>query len=153
MGYINLLVRTQTNDCITFVLNDLKMHATLILMRHQREDQDIFKSCSEEVTVKFFHSTPLEPYLITITNSFGKTLHTDLSLRKKFVFLVCLYAKEFMHSQSLQVQSFCRVNSCPTLSHVFIIAKNRSKYGINNGYGESKLKNSVSCYLSINYMF
>ena len=45
MGYVNLLVRTETNDSITF--NDLNMHATLILMRHQREDQDIFKTYSE----------------------------------------------------------------------------------------------------------
>lgn len=45
MGYINLLVRTETNDSITF--NDLNMHATLILMRHQREDQDISKTYSE----------------------------------------------------------------------------------------------------------
>jgi hypothetical protein len=45
MGYIYLLVRTEIKDSITF--NDLNMHATLILMRHQREDQDIFKSYSE----------------------------------------------------------------------------------------------------------
>jgi hypothetical protein len=47
MGYVNLLVRTETNDSITYVLHALKMHATLILMltskRRSRYIQNLFR--------------------------------------------------------------------------------------------------------------
>lgn len=47
MGYVNLLVRTETNDSITYVLHDLKMHTTLILMltskRRSRYIQNLFR--------------------------------------------------------------------------------------------------------------